>query len=69
MRKGNPIPTKFDGPEDAFIRNLARETGFSRGEIIRRAVRFAGPKFVSGEINILDVTPEKIAATGEAVPA
>jgi hypothetical protein len=68
-KKSDPIPTRFDGPEDEMIREMHSATGLSMAEIIRRSVRFAGPKFRSGEINILDIVPEKIAANGEAVPA
>jgi hypothetical protein len=57
-RKTDPIPTRFDEAEDKLIRKINAQTGLSMAEIIRRAVRFVGPKFDNGEINILNVVPE-----------
>lgn len=51
--KGEPIPTRFDDAEDRLIRDLNRLTGLPMAEIIRRAGRFALPKFASGRVNIL----------------
>jgi hypothetical protein len=56
-KKGNPIPTRFDGPEAKFLEDLHLQTGLGKSEIIRRAGRYAFPKFLSREINILDVAP------------
>jgi hypothetical protein len=64
-RKGNPIPVRFDGPEEKVLGELATATGLNQAEIIRRAGRFAFPKFLSREVNILDVIP----TNGKAVPA
>ena len=36
--KSNPIPTRFEEPEYDFIREVARETGLPRSEVIRRGV-------------------------------
>lgn len=41
-RKGDPIPAKFDPPEESLILDLAKDTGLSQSEIIRRAVRLLG---------------------------
>lgn len=57
-RKSDPIPTRFDEAEDKLIRKINAQTGLSMAEIIRRSVRFAGPKFESREVNILDVVSE-----------
>lgn len=38
-KKGDPIPAKFDEPEESLILNLNIDTGLSQSEIIRRAVR------------------------------
>lgn len=38
-KKGNPIPAKFDSPEETLIIQLAGETGLSQSEIIRRGMR------------------------------
>jgi hypothetical protein len=55
--KGDPIPTRFDAAEDKLIRDLNSETGLPMSEIVRRANRFALPKFLSGEIDILTLKP------------
>lgn len=39
--KGKPIPIRFEPPLDFLIETLARKTGFSKSEIIRRCVRLA----------------------------
>ena len=39
MSKGDPIPTRFDPPEDEAIEQLRDQTGLSGSEIVRRAVR------------------------------
>lgn len=62
--KGNPIPVRFDDPEEQVLDDIATATGLGKAELIRRAVRFAGPKFLSREVDILDLVPER-----KAVPA
>jgi hypothetical protein len=66
--KGDPIPTRFDAAEDKLIRDLNSETGLPMSEIVRRANRFALPKFLSGEIDILTLKPVrgKRRLTGKA---
>ena len=49
------MPTRFDPPEDTFLKELAKKTGLKKAEIVRRACRFALPKFLKREVNILDV--------------
>ena len=39
MSKGDPIPTRFDEPENEAIAEIHRRTGLPNAEIIRRAVR------------------------------
>jgi len=56
-KKGEPIPIRFDAPEEAFIAKLVELTGLKQAEIIRRAGRFAFPKFISRGVNILDQVP------------
>lgn len=58
VAKGDPVPVRFGGTEEKFLADLAASTGLKKAEIIRRAARFAFPKFMSGEINMLDVSPE-----------
>jgi hypothetical protein len=45
VSKGDPIPTRFDPPEAAALEKLSNQTGFSRAEIIRRAVRLLRKRF------------------------
>lgn len=44
------------------LEDLARRTGLSRSELIRRACRLALPKFLSGEIPVVDASAERGAA-------
>lgn len=37
--KTPPIPTRFDEADILFVRRLARRTGLTSSEILRRAVR------------------------------
>lgn len=37
--KSNPIPTRFAPAESAYINRIAKMTGLSSSEIIRRSVR------------------------------
>jgi hypothetical protein len=55
--KGDPVPVRFDQVEEDFLDELATKTGLKKAEIIRRAGRYAFPKFITREINILDVVP------------
>lgn len=55
---GNPIPTKFDQAEEKLIRDLGKMTGLPLAQIIKRAGRYALPKFASGEIDILTLKPK-----------
>ena len=43
--KGSPIPVKFESEEEAVIEACAKETGLSKSEIIRRAVRYVGLEY------------------------
>jgi Ribbon-helix-helix protein, copG family len=58
-KKGNSIPTRFAAEELDFLDEIKGRTGLSRSDVIRRCVRFAGPRFLAGEINLLtlEVTP------------
>ena len=44
---------RFDQPEEEFLRRAKKATGLSKREIIRRACRFALPKFLSGQVDIM----------------
>jgi hypothetical protein len=52
-KKSTSIPTRFEKVEIDFIDQVKMKTRLGKSEIIRRAVRFAGPKFLSGEVDIL----------------
>jgi hypothetical protein len=56
-KKGKPHPVRFDRDGQEFLDEMANLTGLSKAELIRRAGRFAFSKFLSGEINLLDITP------------
>ena len=53
---GDPIPTKFDAPEERLIRQIKLVTGLPLSHVIKRCAKFALPKFASGEVNILTLT-------------
>lgn len=59
--KGSPIPVRFEESDLEIINDLAARTALPLADIVRRAVRFAGPKFLSGAINIIDGTEPKPA--------
>lgn len=50
----NPTPVRLDNLEEAWLLYLKKETGLSKSDLLRRAFRYAGPRFVSKEIAILD---------------
>lgn len=54
---GAPIPTKFDAPEERMIRRINALTDLPMAQIIKRGMRFALPKFMSGEVDILTLEP------------
>ena len=59
MDCSNPIPTRFDREEKKVIKDLkkaAKASGrkLSHSEIVRRCVRFAAPKFLTGEVPFSD---------------
>lgn len=55
QKQGNPIPVRFEGDQEKQINELARKTGLSKGEIVRRACAGMLPKFLSGETPIVEV--------------
>ena len=62
----NPIPCRLDPPEREGVLDVNRKTGLSQAEIIRRCLRFSLPKFVSGEVNLLDFGKQEEAKPEEA---
>lgn len=49
------VPTRFDLPDFRELQAMRKSTGLSVSEIIRRAVRFAIPKWKSKEVAIVEV--------------
>jgi hypothetical protein len=47
--------TRFNEAEEDFLSEIKQRTGLKKAEIVRRACRFSLPKFLSGEVNILDM--------------
>jgi hypothetical protein len=63
MSKGDPVPTRFDPPEDEALKTLKLRTGLSNAEIVRRAMRLLRKRFEKlGTVGfILDELAPKIA--------
>lgn len=53
----SPTPVRFSAQDDKQLRDLHMQTGLSLSEIVRRAVRYAAPKFISGKVNISNFPP------------
>lgn len=70
LKKGLPHPIRFDETERTMIGDLQERTDpqMSVNEIMRRAVRFAVPKFLSGEALLTELKPKRSART-KAAPA
>jgi DNA-directed RNA polymerase alpha subunit len=63
MAKTKPIPFRPDDGVREIIAILARQTGMSQSEVLRRACRFSLPKFASGEVDIsrvIEPAPEAV---------
>lgn len=58
--KMTPVPVRLNRAEQVSVGEIARTTGLSKSEILRRACRFAFPKFLSGEVDI-----SRVVATAE----
>lgn len=54
-----PTTIRFTNQEDDLIDKLQDKTQLPRADVVRRLVRFAGPKFLSGDANIFDLSEEK----------
>jgi hypothetical protein len=50
---GSPIPIRFAPGDEVMLRQLKEFTGISISNIIRRAVRYATPRFMDGRVNLL----------------
>lgn len=58
-KKGMPHPIRFDETEKELIEGLQERTEpkMSVNEIMRRSLRFAVPKFLSGEASLTELKP------------
>jgi hypothetical protein len=56
-KKGESIPTRFNPEEEKCLDEIVEQTGVSRSMAIRQAVKYALPKFLSGEVDILKLVP------------
>ena len=54
--RANPHPIRFNDAERAQIDKVGEGIGISTSEVVRMAIRFALPKFLSGEVSIKDLT-------------
>lgn len=53
--KRTPIPVRFSEEETEMLTTMKSATSLPLADIVRRAVRFALPKFQSGEVNPLQI--------------
>lgn len=61
-QRPDPIGVRFTEEEGDMLKEMKRRTGLPLANIIRRAVRFAVPKFQSGEVNPLEIPDVEVAA-------
>jgi hypothetical protein len=59
-KKGMPHPIRFDDTEKKLIGDLQNRTDpkMSVNDVMRRAVRYAVPKFLTGEAPLTTLQPE-----------
>jgi hypothetical protein len=62
--KSNPIPVRLDEGSDAVLSGLSERTGIPKAELVRRSLRFALPKFVTGEADLLSYGAPKEKGVG-----
>lgn len=63
---GSAIPVRFEDGQTQQINELSEKTNLSRNEIVRRACTAMLPKFLSGEVLVVDVNFEAQPSTAEA---
>ena len=56
--KLSPVPFRPDAAMVEALALLSERTQLPKADIIRRAVAFALPKFLSGEVPIVSATPQ-----------
>lgn len=53
--KKHPQPVRFDPADETNLRDIAKETNLPIAEIVRRCVRYAAPKFITGQVSIMNL--------------
>jgi len=48
-----PIPVRFKDAEMQMMQQLQELTNLSRSDLVRRACRYAFPRFLQNEVNLL----------------
>jgi hypothetical protein len=49
----DPVPVRLDHRTAELVTELAQASGLNKSEILRRAVRYAIPRFLSGEADLV----------------
>lgn len=57
--KTTPIPVRLEGSERRHLRDLKKTTNLSQSQLIRLAVAYALPLFISGKVNPFSLCGEK----------
>lgn len=55
----DPVPVRFDESDEELLSKLAAQSGLKRSEIIRRSCRYTFPRFLTGELRIVEVESDK----------
>ncbi|MHA3773635.1 hypothetical protein ACXR0O_19035 [Verrucomicrobiota bacterium sgz303538] len=55
----NARPVRLSSEEEGMVSKLSKAFGMNVSEVIRRSVRYAGPLFLEGEVNIADLKPRE----------
>ena len=56
LKKGDPIPVRFDAAERAEIKKFTNSIPMPASAFIRIAVKYALPKFRSGKVNLATIS-------------
>jgi len=52
-----PSLVRLGAEAESLVAELKNKTGLNKSDIIRRAVRFAGPLFISGAVDVATLQP------------
>lgn len=61
-----PIRVKLDRLSREQLEQLRARSGLTKSELLRCAIRFAAPKFLSGEVPFVQVKPARRVKKGES---